>query len=163
MRSAPYARRPQGDEHRVSRRTERIASVVRHVVARAMQTRLNDPRLERFTSVTRVEVSDDLSIAHVYVSVMAPTAARKRLSVDALSAAAPRLRRMLGDQLHTRVIPQIAFHLDESLQRGFETVQLIDGLMQRGEPDGGPDADEAGAAAAGEPEDGCAAPPREDT
>lgn len=149
----------------MSRRTERIASVVRQVVAQAVQTRLNDPRLERFTSVTRVEVSDDLSIAHVYVSVMAPTAARRRLSVAALSAAAPRLRRMLGDHLHTRIIPQIAFHLDESLQRGFETVQLIDELMQRSAtdepPEDGPNPDDARAAAAGESESGRAASPRE--
>ena len=122
--------RAAGDRQRVSRRTERIASIVRQLVAGAIQTKLSDPRLEPFTSVTRVEVSDDLSIAHVHVSVMAPTPARRNLSVAALTASSGRLRRMLARQLRARTIPELAFHLDESLQRGFQTVQLIDEVMQ---------------------------------
>lgn len=131
----------------MSRRLERVASVIRDVVAEAIP-RMNDPRLEPLTSITRVEVSPDLSIARVNVSVLADTPARRQLSVDALRAAAGRIRLAVGEHLTTRLIPRIEFHLDESLRRGFETVQVIEHVMEglRDQPmpavDAGQDSDE---------------------
>lgn len=109
--------------------------VVRDVVAEGLQRRLSDPRIERFTSITRVEVSDDLSIAHVHVSVMADTPGRRARCVEALQAAAGRMRGWLGQALSTRTVPEIRFHLDEALQRGVATVQLLDELRREREGD----------------------------
>ncbi len=113
----------------VSRRTERVASVIRTVLAETIQNRLSDPRIEPLTSITHVEVSADFSVANVYVSVMAP-AARQKLSVEALRHARGRLRGAVARQLTLRRVPELVFHLDESIQRAFETVQQIDRLME---------------------------------
>jgi len=112
----------------VSRRTERVASLIRDVVADAIP-RMNDPRIEPFTSITRVEVSPDLSIARLNVSVLAESAARRNLSVEALRGAAGRLRTLLREHLYARQIPRLEFHLDESLRRGFQVVQAIERAM----------------------------------
>jgi ribosome-binding factor A len=114
----------------VSRRTERVASLIRSMLAEAIQTRLSDPRLSPFTSITRVDVSADLSIAHVHVSVMEQREAQRLLSVRALQSAAGRLRRIVARGLTTRTIPRLQFHLDESVQRSFQTVQIIDRAMR---------------------------------
>lgn len=114
----------------MSRRTEKIASVIRTVVADAIQRRLSDPRIEPFTSITHIEVAPDLSCAHVNVSVMARPA-RQKLCVEALQSAAGKLRGMLGRQLSTRIVPELRFHLDESLQRSMETIRLIDEIVER--------------------------------
>jgi len=119
----------------MSRRTQRVASVIRDVVAEAIP-RMNDPRLEPLTSITRVEVSPDLSIARVNVSVLADAPARRQLSVDALRAAAGRMRAVVGEHLSTRQIPRLEFHLDESLRRSFETVQVIDHVMENARSSG---------------------------
>jgi len=117
----------------VSRRTERVASVIRTVLAQTIQTRLSDPRIEPLTSITHVEVSADFSVANVYVSVMAP-AARQKLSVEALRHARGRLRAAVAHHLTLRRVPELVFHLDESIQRAFETVQQIDRLMEENGP-----------------------------
>lgn len=106
----------------------RIASVIRAVLAEAIRERLSDPRIEQMTSITHVDVSADLSVARVHVSVMAPTA-RQQLTLVALKHASGRLRTLVSKELFVRQTPQITFLLDESLQRGFETVQKIDQLM----------------------------------
>ncbi|MFQ5806844.1 MAG: 30S ribosome-binding factor RbfA [Phycisphaerae bacterium] len=113
----------------MSRRTERVASLIRTILAEAIRNRLSDPRIEPLTSITRVEVSADLSLAHVYVSVMAE-GARQKLSVEALRHAAGRLRSMVARQVALRQMPQLDFRLDESVQRSFETVQQLDRLME---------------------------------
>jgi ribosome-binding factor A len=113
----------------VSRRTERVASIVRSVLAEAIQARLNDPRIEPLTSITRVDVSADMSAARVYVSVMASDS-RRKLTLQALRCAAGRLRSLVAERVVLRQVPQINFHLDDSVQVSFETIQEIDRLMQ---------------------------------
>lgn len=112
----------------MSRRTERVSSLIRAILAEAIQNRLSDPRIEPLTSITRVEVSRDLSVARVYVSVMAEDA-RQKLSVQALRHATGRLRSLVAQQMTMRQVPQLRFRLDESVQRSFKTVQQLDRIM----------------------------------
>jgi ribosome-binding factor A len=127
--STPPAKLRQNQQN-VSRRTERVASVIRRVLAEAIQHELHDPRIERMTSITRVEVSPDMSVAKVFVSVMAKEA-RRKLTVEALQHAAGRLRSRLGEELRVRSLPAVVFRLDESLHRGFETLQLLDASLEQ--------------------------------
>lgn len=112
-----------------TRRTERVAALIRSILAEELQAGLNDPRIPPITSITRVEVSPDFSLAKVYVSVLAPET-KRNLCLDALRSSAGHLRWRLGQELTLRKTPVLDFRLDESLQRGFETVQLIDKLME---------------------------------
>lgn len=61
-----------------SYRPERVANVIREVVSDAISTRLNDPRIEPMSSVTRVEVSPDLEHAKVWVSVLGEASVGRR-------------------------------------------------------------------------------------
>ncbi len=135
----------------MSRRTERVGNLIRNVLAEHVPHRLHDPRIEPLTTITRVEVSEDLSLARVHVSVMAPPT-RQRLTVEALQHAAGRLRRIVGRQVRLRKIPTLVFELDDSVRKAFETVRAIDQAMaELGEarpfyarpqsPDGKPDGD----------------------
>ena len=112
----------------MSRRTERIGSLIRTVVSAAIRERLSDPRIETLTSITRVEVSADLSVARVNVSVLA-SEVRRQLCVDALQHAAGRLRAAVAQQVRLRQVPRLEFHLDDSVQQAFHTVQAIDAAM----------------------------------
>jgi ribosome-binding factor A len=131
-----------------TRRTERVASLIRTILAEALQTSLNDPRIPAITSITRVEVSPDFALAKVYVSVYAPEKKRD-LCLQALRSSAGHLRYLLGQELTLRKTPTLDFRLDDSLRRGFETVQLIDEVMAQSRP-AGTDADAPDAAAAPE-------------
>jgi len=112
----------------MSRRTQRVASVIRSVVSSAISTRLSDPRIERLTSITRVDVAADFSLATLYVSVFAREA-QQRLCVAALQSSAPRLRSLIGRELRLRQVPELVFRLDDSLKKSFATVEAIDRAM----------------------------------
>ena len=118
----------------MSRRTARVGSLIRSIVSEAIQSRLSDPRIESLTSITRVDVSADLSVARVHVSVMASDA-KQKLCLQALQHAAGRLRALVARQVEMRQIPHLDFCLDDSVQRAFETVQAIDtAIAELGEP-----------------------------
>lgn len=112
----------------MTRRAERIGNLIRNVVADGIRTRLSDPRIEPLTSITRVEVSPDLSVAKIFVSVYA-TPERREACYQALRRASGRLRSLVADEVRMRSAPRLEFKLDESIQRSFETVQALDAVL----------------------------------
>lgn len=109
----------------MSYRSERVAHLVRDVVSEAIAARLSDPRILRFTSVTRVEMSGDLRYANVYVSVMG-TDTEARTTMLGLESARGLVQGMLAKRLDMRTCPAIRFHLDRGLKIAIETIKRID-------------------------------------
>lgn len=111
-----------------SHRPERVAHVIRHVVSDAIASKLSDPRIAPFSSVTRIEMSPDLESARVYVSVMGELPVQRR-TIAGLRSAAGAIQRMLAGELTMRHCPRLTFELDESLKKGAETIRLINEAM----------------------------------
>ncbi len=110
----------------------RLESQIRLIISNALQTKLSDPRLDRIASITRVELSADLSFADVYVSVMG-TETQQRTFMRGLEHAHSVLQRMVAKNLRTRVCPTLRLHLDRSIKQGFETLKLIEKSEQERE------------------------------
>ena len=109
---------------------KRLASQIRLIVSDALQNRLSDPRLERLASVTRIEVSADLSFADVYISVMG-TDRQQGTYMKALDHAHGHVQSLVARKLRTRTCPTVRFHLDQSIKKGIETIRLIDQAMSQ--------------------------------
>jgi ribosome-binding factor A len=103
----------------------RLESQIRLIISEAMQKKLNDPRLERMASIVRVELSADLSFADVSISVMG-TEAQQRAYMKGMEHAHGVLQKMIARNLRTRTCPTLRFHLDQSIKKGFEMMQMID-------------------------------------
>lgn len=111
-----------------SYRPERVGNVIRTVVSDAITNRLNDPRIEPLSSVTRVEVTSDLEYAKVWVSVMGSESTQRR-TIAGLRSAAGYMQKMVAGELSIRTVPRLSFHLDQSIKRGEETLRLIEQVM----------------------------------
>lgn len=105
-----------------------LEAVVRLVVSNALQNKMSDPRLHVMSSVTRVELAQDMSSAQVYISVMG-TEGQQRGFMRALKGAGGIIQSMVARKLTTRTCPTLKFHLDQSLKKGFETIQKIEQAM----------------------------------
>ncbi|MGE5611774.1 MAG: 30S ribosome-binding factor RbfA [Bacillota bacterium] len=108
----------------MSRRTERLASVIRQELAMVIQRDLSDPRLRGFPSITRVEVLDDLSIAKVYVTIMG-TPGQQTAALNALRHSAGLMRTHLTKALTIRQVPYLQFYIDENLKKELELMTLL--------------------------------------
>src|SRR5437764_4488154 len=108
----------------MSRRTERVASTIQQELAQIIMRELNDPRLTGMPSITRVKVSDDLSIADVYVTIMG-TPGQQTAALNALRHSAGLMRTKLTGALTLRVAPYIKFHIDEQLKKELEMLDLL--------------------------------------
>jgi ribosome-binding factor A len=107
---------------------DRVAELVRQVVASAILTELRDPRI-RGVTVTRVEVSADLRHAKVYVSIMAEGTEESEV-LAGLESARGYLQAKLLKALKTKNIPQIRFQLDRGVKHSIYVSQVLERLEQ---------------------------------
>lgn len=133
----------------MSRRTERIASLLLDEVSRLLRAEVTDPRV-RLVTLTRADVAPDLSHAVLYYSSLAEDDEDSRRSLDAgLESCAPFLRRRAARVLPMKRMPELRFRYDPSLALGSRTLALLREISQDGEID----ADGPTSAASGSPDD----------
>lgn len=113
----------------MSRRTERLGSLIRDELAQMISRDLADPRLQGFPSITRVEVTEDLSYADVYITVMG-TPGQQNAALNALKHSAGLMRTKLTKALSIRQTPFLRFSLDERLKKELEMLSLLDKIKQ---------------------------------
>ena len=104
-------------------RKERMEELVRRIIGDMLLTEIKDPRIG-FTTVYRVEISRDLSVADVFVSVIGDDSQKKK-TIAGLQSAAGFIRSKVGDHLKIRQTPEIKFHLDDSIEKGNAMVDLL--------------------------------------
>jgi phosphoesterase RecJ-like protein len=105
-------------------RVARVGALIQEEVAQLISRGLKDPRIG-FVSVMGVRMSKDLRYANVYVSLMGSEAEQKS-SLIGLRNSAGWVRREVGKHLHMRVLPEIRFFPDSSL----DEVYHLEGIFE---------------------------------
>ncbi|EAR59759.1 30S ribosome-binding factor RbfA [Neptuniibacter caesariensis] len=115
-------------------RTERIADQLQRELAQLIQFEIKDPRLGMVT-VSYVKVSKDLGFADVYITVL-PLNGKDEAeaivdSLKVLNSAAGFLRGELARNIKLRIMPQLRFHFDETIERGRHLHHLIEATIRQ--------------------------------
>jgi len=109
-----------------TRRQEKVARVVKEAVSDAIANHLNDPRIEGFVSVTRVNIAPDLRNADVYLSFFGKDDAVQNKTFAAITHARSRIQSLLAGKLQCKFCPVLRFHRDEKFKKTLETMKLIE-------------------------------------
>ena len=118
-------------------RPERVAEQLRMDVADILQSELRDPRLGLVTC-TRVDLTNDLKHAKIYVSILAEEPERAR-TFSVLEGATGFVRRRLSGRLGLRTSPEIRFVFDPSVEYGIRLEELIAETKKNAPPESEPD------------------------
>jgi len=109
------------------RRKAKLASLIKHLSSSAILYKLNDPRIEdAIISVTEVELSNDLRVADIYLSIMAENDSIVNRTFAAVCHAQKYIQGLVGQQLDIRFMPELRFHKDEKMKKTLETLRLIE-------------------------------------
>ena len=109
-------------------RIERVAELLKEEISRIIREDVNDPRIG-FISITRVEISPDLEIAKVGISILGDED-KKKESMRGLQSATSFIRGKLGHLLEMRTVPEIRFVRDDSLEKGSQVLGIISKLKK---------------------------------
>ncbi|MGH7284034.1 MAG: 30S ribosome-binding factor RbfA [Polyangiaceae bacterium] len=108
------------------KRSARVAEGLMQDLAVRISQSLRDPRV-RGAVVTRVDMSDDLRQARVYVRALEAAAddAKKKEMLDGLERASGMLRREATRALKLRVAPELKFFYDDGQDRRSRVDRLL--------------------------------------
>lgn len=106
-------------------RLTRINEELQREISQIVLKELKDPRVSTMTSILRVETTQDLKYAKVFVSVLGDEE-QKNAVIEGLKNASGFIRRELAHKVNLRNTPELLFHLDESVEYAIKMSKLID-------------------------------------
>ena len=107
-------------------RKDRLAHQLQQEIATIIQQELKHPGLG-FVTITKVELSNDLSHAKVNYSCLGSEAERAR-SQDALDRSVGFIRGLVKKRLRLKIIPAMVFRYDESIAQALDIAAKLDAL-----------------------------------
>lgn len=114
------------------KRLGRISQEVKKALSEAIFFALKDPKIASVLTLSEVRVSNDLSYADIYVSVMGSDW-DKRQTIEGLRNAEGFLKNYLAHHVKLRQIPELRFHLDDSIEHGMYMDKLIADTLRKDE------------------------------
>lgn len=107
------------------KRSQRVASRMREELTLLLRG-LTDPRLGGAV-ITRVEITDDLSFARIYVrqELLEPNEAAQKQMLRGFDAASGRLRQQAGRALGLRHAPELRFFHDDGQDAAMRVEQIL--------------------------------------
>jgi len=112
------------------KRSQRVSDLLREEIADIITYKLKDPRIG-FITVTGVDVTDDIQMASVYVSVLKNE--EKKSTIEILNSAKSFIRSELSKRLRMKTVPSITFKLDSSIEYGNRIEKLLDDIRRKDE------------------------------
>jgi ribosome-binding factor A len=122
------------------RRVARLNAQLKREISRIVWSEMRDPRIHGVV-VTAVRVTPDLVSARVFVRVPGGDAER-RAAVEALQAAAPFVRTLLGQELRVRRVPELRFEEDRTIETAQRIEEILRDVLPPDRNDDDPDLDE---------------------
>ncbi|NCO67023.1 MAG: ribosome-binding factor A [Nitrospirae bacterium CG_4_10_14_0_8_um_filter_41_23] len=112
------------------KRSQRVGDLLREEIADIVIHRLKDPRIG-FVTITGVDVTDDIKISKIYVSILRDE--DKKTTLEILNSAKSFIRSELSKRLRMKSIPSIEFILDASIEYGNKIDKLLKKIEGEGE------------------------------
>jgi ribosome-binding factor A len=104
-------------------RAQRLAELMKKEISDIIHRSIKDPRIG-FATVTDVEVSSDLRVAKVFVSIFGSEEETVN-TLKGLESAKGFIRSELGRRINLKFTPEISFKFDESIARSARILELM--------------------------------------
>ncbi len=109
-------------------RNRKLEIDLKREISFIINTKLKDPRIG-FVTVTGVKLSPDYHYLDVFVSIMG----EKRIiddSIEGLNCCEGFIKKNLKDRFRLRIIPEIRFIYDKSINTGMRITEILDSLKK---------------------------------
>lgn len=116
-------------------RSKKIAEEIKKIVSHIMMFEIKDPRVSKLSSVTHVEVTNDLRWVTIYISVFDPKH-NVDVHIEGLNSAKGFIRKEIGKKLKLHYTPEPIFKPDHSIEHGMHINEIISSLdIKHDEPE----------------------------
>lgn len=110
-------------------RSNRVGEQMKQEMMEIIGRKLKDPRVG-FVTVTAVDVTGDLSQATAYITSLG-TAEEREATLAGLTKATGFIRSEIGQRMKLRIVPEISFEFDKSVEYGNHIEELLAKLNKK--------------------------------
>ena len=104
-------------------RSDRVADQLQRELSVLIRNRIKDPRMSGMMTIASIDVTRDLSLARIYITILEKSA---QDSIEVLNHAAGFLRHELSQIMKLRRVPELRFILDDTLEKSVQLTALIE-------------------------------------
>ncbi len=105
------------------KRADRVKELLQEETAEIIRHEVKDPRIG-FVTITRVELSDNLRSARIFISPMGNEKEQQR-TYEGICSAAPFIRSRLGRRMRIKFLPELIFNWDHSQGRSDKINRIL--------------------------------------
>lgn len=109
-----------------NRRNNRLSGEMKRAISEIIRNDVKDPRISELMSVMDVHVTEDLKFAKVFISDYHDV----ETTLTALESAKGFIRKEIGKKVKMRIIPELIFIKDNSIEKGLYMQSLIDKVIE---------------------------------
>ena len=109
----------------------RINDELQRELANIIRTEVKDPRINKMTSVIKVETTSDLKYCKAFVSILGNDEEKVGV-MQGLKNASGFIRHLLAERVNLRNTPEILFKLDDSVEYAIKMDRLIKEISSEG-------------------------------
>lgn len=104
-------------------RLKRLATEIKRKIAIIIQRKMQDPRIKCLITISDIELSRDLSYAKIFVTAMENSIEKEKI-IKILQDTSSFVRFLLGQSMRLRIVPELTFFYDDSLNYGIRISEL---------------------------------------
>ncbi len=108
----------------VKNRIARLNSLLKEVISEVIHNDVRNPHVNKFVTVTSVDITNDLQHAKVYISIIG-TPAEKEETIKALQSGAGFIAILSSKKVVMRFFPTLTFKLDTSVEQQMRIDELL--------------------------------------
>lgn len=111
-------------------RGERLAGEFQKEISSVISVKLRNkyPELSAIISVTAADIAPDLKSAKIFISIFDPDESKSENSFAIICQNAGYIRYELSKVMSLRTVPELRFHLDESMKYGAKIDKILNEL-----------------------------------
>ena len=113
-------------------RTDKLNGEFQKEIYTIITRKLKNPLITEMISILRVDTTNDLSHAKVYVSVFSTNEERKKTTFEQIELEAKRIRYELAKVIRARTVPELHFILDDSMEYSDKMNKLFSKIEKGG-------------------------------
>lgn len=106
-------------------RVPRLNSLLKEVISEVLRKDLHHLSVTPLLTVMSVEITADLSLAKVFISVIGDQKAKKA-TCDALNDAAGMIAHVAMKKVVLRTFPKLRFYIDEGLEKQLRICEILE-------------------------------------
>ena len=124
------------------KRTDRLNSLLKEVISEVIRMDVRNPHVNQMVTVTRVNITNDLHYAKVYISVIG-SEQEKVETIDALQSAAGFIAVNASKKVVMRYFPELTFILDDSVEKHMRIESLLGKIQEERKSRKNPEAEDS--------------------